>query len=181
MLLGGGSLDVIDAKQQRTRRIGGALVLGLVNEVAPPGSVIAGEASTDVLGLPDVGLLTDVVVRVVANATKTSRVAVHEVGGGAPPVGVIGGNVDPGAKNALMRLEAGIGEVVVLVEGKFLEGRVATEHVLDTRGVGEVKARGVKFLERLEVAGDELERPCVGVGLAIARVANILAIGIPSP
>lgn len=92
--LGGGGLDVIDAKQQRASRIGGALVFGLADEVAPPGGVVAGEAAADVLGLPDVGLLADVVGRVITDAAEAFRIAVYEVGGGAPPVGIIGGDVN---------------------------------------------------------------------------------------
>ena len=174
--LGSGSLDVIDAKQQRAGRIGGALVLGLVDEVAPPSGIVAGEATADVLGLPYIGLLADVVLGIVADATEARRIAVHEVGGGAPPVGIVGGDVDPGTENALMRLEAGIGEVVVLVEGELLERRVTTKHVLNARGVGEVEARRVEFLEGLEVAGDELEGPSAGI--AIRRGARNIRIVI---
>lgn len=102
--LGCGSLDVIDAKQQRASRIGGALVFGLVDEVAPPCGIVAGEAATDVLGLPDIGLLADVVGRVITDAAEAFRIAVYEVGGGAPPVGIIGGDVDPGTENTLVAL-----------------------------------------------------------------------------
>ena len=179
--LGSGSLDVIDAKQQRAGRVGGALVLGLIDEVAPPGGIVAGEAATDVLGLPDIGLLADVVGRVVANTAEALRIAIHEIGGGAPPVGVIGGDVDPGTENALVRLETRIGEVVVLVKGELLEGRIQREHVVRALAIPEVKTRGVKLLEGLEIARDELKSPGVGVGLTVAYIAFPFVGGIPTP
>lgn len=66
-----------------------------------------------------------------------------------------------------MGLEAGVGEVVILVEGELLERRVAHEHASSTRAIPEVQTSRIEFLEAREAAGNVLEAPVKGPGILI--------------